>query len=1741
MPALVGSPVLYRLHTFSIQIAQIRSEIVEELEMLRDRPKRVEKPYIYHLDVGAMYPNIILTNRLQPSAIVDDTTCAACDYNQAKNDCKRRMDWVWRGDYSPASKNEYERTKDQLSREVIEGQSFASFPEQEQAKHVSDRLKTYSRKAYKKTKVTEEETRKDVVCMRENDFYVDTVRQFRDRRYEYKKMNNSWKKKRDSAPDAAAKKEADDRVVVYDSLQVAHKCILNSFYGYVMRRGARWRSMEMAGIVTKTGSDIITEARILVEQIGRPLELDTDGIWCILPISFPDVYTFKTSDGSKLKLEYPCVMLNADVHDKFTNHQYQTLVDPKRGIYETRSECSIFFEVDGPYRCMVIPASTEEGKLLKKRYAVFNFDGSLAELKGFELKRRGELELIKTFQSQVFERFLDGNSLKECYDSVADVANHWIDVIDTRGDSLEDDELIDLISENRNMSRQLEDYGDQKGTSQTTARRLAEFLGADLIKDKGLNCKFIIAEQPYGAPVTERAIPTNIWKAEPGVMKHFLRKWMKSPGLDGDSLDIRNVLDWDYYLGRLGKTIQKIITIPAALQKVPNPVPRVEHPSWLSSKVNRLNDKFQQQSIRTMFGVKGPSETTPAALVDIEDFDSGKQVSKRPIVHSMKRSSKNAREMPEQKSTPAFDNAERIELSKEKFGDWLQQKKALWQNSRRARKTLDAARDQGGVDKRQRKAVSMEGFVRKAALSLTEREWQVIEVRGMTTYDALAPESQSSGSGDFTVWVMTGTDSLQKISVTVPRTVYISTRKEITNVSDGTGMLELRKVDKHLPHSKSAAFVYELTMPEHIYKSKKWINYLKPVDSTEETDDIFDGLYETDTPLMARVLSEVGCLSRLTSAGTLAKARKSYSLSELSRVERPSEGEYLHSKLSYKRLFLYVKVHPRSKTGIVALYVLDGGSGSFLKKSEDDEDNQSTHEDVTRPSEATPATFDIGASCHVWVVKPGSRSGQRNVSKKHCESLFDQLIGTIKEAAGLESEYACVSPKSDVRISSLNFVDREDLAYAGANEAISSYAKTNNGATFILLNSSRPPMQLRRYMSTFASFPVVSMPFPPGPAHNPSLWTLPSLNWEQPAVQLCLEAYLFMAVVAYPKRVSYSRYGQVPLGNLGDDENVALYDVSLARMIKKNRALSWASTVPGRPDLGVNFLPSSEGSLFPSIDSGASSYNQEEIWGDDEELVSPVIRRPGCYRSICVDIDVQDLAIAALSEVCASLTSNAPGALNQAGGIDPHSPNTVALFDSNFNMSKATGGLGDQMATSVSLPLVQALVGGWLRDAFASNSLVADELLHHIFQLVSNPEALLHDPALHRVTHSLMKATFMRMLGELQRLGCSIVYASFHRVIVATNKIELADAEEYINFVISTARSRAGDEDGNALARVSLRPRQFHSHFAFMDEYNFGTMHLERVEQDQVEEDEFVVREEESTSVVVPSVVTAWSVMNYLGSEIAQEYFRAIIGRFSKDVLKKQMDLRPKDEAIHLSLAGANGNNDQLLNYKKKMITKHFASYLTRAVGEIMKDGFDDEILPPLLGDRSRPMNPALEFIKSIIAVLELDSELENEVHVLKRSLLAQIGVAEYSRAAQWINPCPTFILPDVFCTECHESRDVNLCYVPPRDTEEDDSQKHWQCEDCGTPYDVDSIERRLISLLHRKMVRYQLQDIRCSKTNRVTTRALAPLSEGSNGVKLDISPKEGQADLRLLHSLAELHELESLKEAAAGMLANFH
>lgn len=69
-----------------------------------------------------------------------------------------------------------------------------------------------------------------------------------------------------------------------------------------------------------------------------------------------------------------------------------------------------------------------------------------------------------------------------------------------------DAELFELISENRSMSKKLEDYGEQKSTSISTAKRLAEFLGDQMVKDAGLSCRYVISRKPVGSPVTERSV-----------------------------------------------------------------------------------------------------------------------------------------------------------------------------------------------------------------------------------------------------------------------------------------------------------------------------------------------------------------------------------------------------------------------------------------------------------------------------------------------------------------------------------------------------------------------------------------------------------------------------------------------------------------------------------------------------------------------------------------------------------------------------------------------------------------------------------------------------------------------------------------------------------------------------------------------------------------------------------------------------------------------------------------------------------------------------------------------------------------------------------------------------------------------------------------------------------------------------------------------------------------------------------
>lgn len=773
---------------------EVKSQIQSALELMRDSPRRTDKPLIYHLDVAAMYPNIMLSNRLQPDSMVDESVCAVCDYNRPQKKCDRRLEWAWRGEFFPAHRDEYNMIRHALNQETFPPKKpggpqrkFVDLTEAEQTALLHKRLGDYSRKVYKKTKDTRVETRESIVCQRENPFYVDTVRRFRDRRYEYKGLHKTWKKNLDTVlsegRSLAEVDEARKMIVLYDSLQLAHKCILNSFYGYVMRKGARWHSMEMAGITCLTGATIIQMARALVEQIGRPLELDTDGIWCMLPGVFPENFKFKLTSGKTIPISYPCTMLNHLVHARFTNHQYHNF-NPETGEYDVHSENSIFFELDGPYRAMILPSSKEEDKLLKKRYAVFNDDGSLAELKGFEVKRRGELQLIKIFQSQIFEKFLLGTTTEECYGAVANVANQWLDILFSHAETLSDEELVELIAENRSMSKTLAEYAGQKSTSISTAKRLAEFLGDQMVKDKGLACKFVISAKPNGAPVTERAVPVAIFSAEESVKRAYLRKWLKDPGLS--NFDLRSILDWEYYIERLGSVIQKLITIPAAMQGVSNPVQRIRHPDWLHRRVAGAVDKFKQNKVTDFFSVI-PRKVQEDGENDMEDFGTQKHPDKgRIAVVGHKATYKPSPEAEE-------DDTHRVPLPdpSSNYSSWLKAIKPRWRKMREER--------WGGESSR-----VVPSMFRGARIRTTQR-WDVVQIR------------PSKISGRFTLWVSVDGE-LTPVPLRIPRQFYLHFKNPPKDELFRTEYYHLEKVTRHLPRDIPCSNLYKIIVKEDVYE-----------------------------------------------------------------------------------------------------------------------------------------------------------------------------------------------------------------------------------------------------------------------------------------------------------------------------------------------------------------------------------------------------------------------------------------------------------------------------------------------------------------------------------------------------------------------------------------------------------------------------------------------------------------------------------------------------------------------------------------------------------------------------------------------------------------------------------------------------------------------------------------------------------------------------------------------------------
>lgn len=1717
---------------------ETKEDIIAKLSHLRDHPKQQEFPLIYHLDVGAMYPNIILTNRLQPYAIPPPEVCAACCFHSPTNEqqCKRTMVWKWRGELFTAGKNEFHRVKAQLENEsfaqsFIEQTNLASVQkkaygnrkgnvlentkfdrkntwsqkisgnrssssvngyrrESEQQRHeaanalikgspesdessddedgspkayhklteltqfnmLKKRLGEYSRKVYGKIHSTVEVVRSNVVCQRENSFYVDTVRLFRDRRYEYKEALKHWKKKLSAAKDLDEKKLCESRCVQMESLQLAHKCILNSFYGYVMRKGSRWYSMEMAGIVTYLGASLIQMARALVQQLGVTLELDTDGIWCCLPKTFPENYTLKTTNAEKPKisLSYPCIVLNKMVHDRYTNNQYQTKEND--GSYSIRDENSIYFEVDGPYLAMLLPASREEGKSIKKRYAVFHLNGKLAELKGFELKRRGELMLVKDFQSLVFHQFLAGDTLKSAYASAAAVANIALDFLESKGEGYSVEEVLEKISESSNMSRRLSEYPDsQKSLAITTARRIAEFLGPQMVKDKGLSCRFIISRLPIGRPVTERAIPVDIFRADPVLRTYFIRKWTGDPGFSSD-IDFQQLLDWDYYTGRFTACVQKIITIPAALQNVPNPVPRVAHPDWLEKRIKQQNSQYRQLSIEglivpsTAWGKpeenshqaageqplllygeqdledvvedvlrkKKPTDKVAADLMmedvvsDSDDNEDGELNSQFSEGKSDARGGRELEEKDEMdklshtyfspNSTAMIDSSF-FECSGARL--WLQQQKQNWTYRSKLRKELIQARLAGDsrFDTVTPRATVGEGESHvslTSSPSLLDGHFIDLTSRAITNPWHIVEVRNSRDNSDILTVIAVLEHKLQVFDVRVPRFAIVDVEPGCQLPSLLTDHEVIPIKNATLPRQYPPGKLYRLTLPPG-RSGEKILNNLSISESVRY-------IYEAHVERTARFWEQVGCCAEVNGALHLentrrlpANQRNVFHIDELNPIPTSS---YL-SKVADRSMFIYHAFADARGIVCVVNQRTSRGLVIFIQASA-----------VSRPN--------IN-----WAPL--------------CEEIRQKI------SSALPVLHLTVETSSDIS-------GAWRLLYQKLTEALESPA----APVFAILQSPLSTAELLAQRALPPQFPYLRIL---GAADDEKLLG-DAFRWSRFLAKRFLHRY-YSSAFWLEERIALSRLSGIPMCNIRQDSCVHVLDVMYTRALHQRSHILWCS-------------------------------KDADYFFDAIEERSKNVALPGGYTTWCVEFSLSRLDVVALlfSQMIRESDDHSSRLLCDQG------------ISSHFNI------LGD---------LVADLLGKAAKDV------VADTVLRHVSRWIRSPESDSYEPRLIELLSGLSHRVLTSVLKRLAKLGGKTVKVDTQSIIVLTPKYSIQDCVVFSDFITN------GVHDQPMLTLLSLQSLRFLSPMFVLNQHDYGSLSLGAEE----------ARKIRNNGETLPSGLLQLDLRLFLSDRLPTKAQHVLHRRLEStmrrihDIMASVVTEASMDPAVIFATKTEYVNKrvrqaiSQLLagDLQREIISEVDEIRKAREIYTIKEKGMLEkmtEVSEQSVLTSGRAV--ALEYTKCLCELLSLfDSDA---VGAVKNNCLQLCGVSPFSSSAKLrAYPFYTSRRQPMVCVFCTTNIYIDLA--------EDMKIGSIRCPQCAAPIPVGAVEEHLVRLVTRQIIHQSQEDFKCTRCHNVAETYLAETCCGP----LEGASKSVCGEMKALRFYANLSGFSWLQETVEAAL----
>jgi DNA polymerase epsilon subunit 1 len=871
----------------------------------------------------------------------------------------------------------------------------------------------------------------------------------------------------------------------------------------------------------------------------------------------------------------------------------------------------------------------------------------------------------------------------------------------------------------------------------------------------------------------------------------------------------------------------------------------------------------------------------------------------------------------------------------------------------------------------------------------------------------------------------------------------------------------------------------------------------------------------------------------------------------------------LHTPATNTSLLVLVAPGALTANGRVrrsAAEVSAGAAATFFKRARDGETDESQTGLSTEPSE--------------------TRRNSMSMSEDGGDAFVDDDDATLLDANGAEKETRESRPTREWRV---EYAKSDADAGAVVSRFLSSYLERNSGPAVCCLEDAGGSSSLNlggehaddqrtfledaeddatygtragvtarsgaagkmtKLVPALARLPVVCVP-----ADLSDSRAMPALGWQIPATKTAL-ARVAAHQEWLAQRVAVCRYAHIPLGNLGKDWCLHVADTFFARALRDDAQLLWTGP-GGAPDLGGGAAESGSSDL--DTGSALNSHARAEVCA------------PGAYRAVCVEFKTHHLA------VCAIANAHLLNDLERG-----------ALLGYPEEARRGTGqSVRGGHEASAAFGVLRKLVNDWLVDATERFNPHADALLGQLRRWLLSDDSAMREPALRRLVELCVVKTFTLLLAEMKKLGAFVVFADVSRVIVCTGKRRLANASAFVEGMRCALRKR------ELFSWLELEPvRQWHA-LVFRGPFDYGGLVASALptsaqwagHDTQGPDDDELDPGFFSAGLTggrflgnAEALDMHWNVASFL-PESLREHFEVIVSEFIFRPWKREHggDLRDGaeetraaaeavaledegDEALEASKSedlkkeapppigreAAAAAEEERAAWLAGQVEGYFSQRVLRLVGEIQKHlgpGSATRLNPEHLFpdppgahlSESVRGTPALAFVKTLCAVLGLDTSVAGPVALLRKNALKLLRVPEYSPEATFREPCVTLTLRDVVCEHCGDCRDVDLC----RDERvvEDGA---FECAACDRAYDMNWIESTLVRRVNERLRNTQTQDLICARDGAVKVGRLASRC-GCGGLFTCVERKRNASDdLRVMRSIARKHGFEVLEEVVA-------